>query len=189
MPATPAYIPPAFQPESYRYPWQTELVTPQRTAYGVQDNADFFNSPNSRTVFSYDRDIIQEDWQRDIERRLESLSSQLRRRVDLQTSAFQNVTLETISVSTFPFALLFLATNAGIVSVDATPDASVFFTADYLQRGRVYAEIFFAGEQAEPLEVVVNIYSADNRCVLAHAGRLQETLDQTFQFIRTNFGA
>lgn len=185
MPATPAYTPPVFQPAH----WQTELVAPRRTAHGVRENAGFFNSPNSPTAFAYDSDAIQEDRLRDLERGLETLARQLQRRLELQKDAFRLIPSETPFAHTFPFALFFLATNAEAVSVDATPDASVFFTADYPQRGRVYIEVFFADEQAEPIEAVVNIYAADNRCVMAYAGPVRDTLREIFQFIQANFGA
>lgn len=105
---------------------------------------------------------------------LESLNTQLKR----QQTAFQGISPETLFAQTSPAAHALLATNPTALSLDATPDASVFFTADYAEKGRVYLEIFFSGEQPEPIEAVVNIYALDNRCILAYAGTLVETIQK-----------
>lgn len=185
MPATSTRISTVFQPLSYRLSWETEMTTPKRTAHAVQHNAAFFNSPNSQTVFSHDRDTIREDWERDFERRLEALVRQLQHRLSLQSTVFEHINPETIIKYTGLAALVFLVTNADEISADATADTSIFFTAVYAQFGRIYFEIYFADELDEPLEAVVNIYSTDNQCVLAYAGSLIDTLSQTFEFIRT----
>jgi len=183
MPATTAYAPPVFPPESFGYPWRTELVSP-RTAHGVRHNTSFFNSPNSQTAFDCEYDIIQENLRRDIERRLEQLGRQISTRLQIQREAFLGIPRETLSDYTFPAVLVLVSINPAAISVDATPDTSIFFTADYAEKGRVYLEIFFAENLAEPVEAVVNIYAPDNRCVLAYAGSLVETLHQIVGFIQ-----
>ena len=186
MPATAAYLPTAFHAGLLPDHWRRELVVPARTASNIQGQYDFLNSEHAHLAFEAE-DIIAQDKLRQFERQAEQLIHNWKGRVALQAEAFQGINPHAVKQS-LGTAIVFLLAQPEKISVDATPDASVFVTATYATGHTTYLEIFLEPGQAQPVEAVVNIYASDGSCAFAFGGTLPDTLAQTLHFLHKKAG-
>ena len=137
-----------------------------------------FNTTEYLQAGSFSTDIAHQDILRQFQRRYDQLTLLFKKRWEQGQSAFSGISHKEVFKRSVSLAVFILLTNPEKISVDVTPDATVFFTALYAEEN-AYVEAHFAPD--EETEVVFNIYRKGVP-VLAHGGEFDPAVNQYIQY-------
>ncbi len=164
--------PPPTGTEQVEYFFQSSLEPEAKGELFVFNTTEYFQAE------SFSTDIAHQDILRQFQRRYDQLILLFKKRWEQGQVAFAGISHKDVLKRSGALAVFVLLTNPEKVSVDVTPDATVFFTAVY-EEENAYVEAHFAPN--EETEIVFNIYQ-NGVPVLAHGGEFDTAVNQYIQY-------
>ena len=137
-----------------------------------------FNTIEYFQTESFSMDIAHQDVLRQFQRRYDQLMLLFKRRWEQSQAAFSDISHKEVLKRSGSLAVFILLTSPEKVSVDVTSEATVFFTAIYMNVN-AYIEAHFAPD--EETEIVFNIYQ-NGGPVLAYGGEFDLAVNQYIHF-------
>ena len=157
---------------------RTEYYTLHNYAPDNKEESFLFNTKEYLKLEGSSGDIARHDFICQFQRRFYQLMFKFMKRWTLEQRIFIDIPEKDVLFTSSLLTAIIVATNPKQVTVDITPDATIFYTVIYPNKNAYFEIHFSAGEETE---LVFNIYRND---VPAHAygGEFKQSLNQYIRY-------